>query len=207
MGLGLALVARLALLATLGWIMSLTRPMFAALGLEVTGQRLILIAGGLFLMGKSVFEIHEKLEGKPGDRTIGATAKSIGIVLLQVVVLDIVFSLDSVITGVGMVPKSVGGIPYLLVIAVAMVVTVGVMLFLAGPIGDFVNRHPTMKVLALSFLLLIGFLLVAEGLDKHVPKGYVYFAMAFSLGVEFLNMRIRKRVEPVHLHEPQAPAA
>ncbi len=198
-GLGLALLSRLALLFTLSWIMRLTQPLFGIFGFTVTGQKIILIAGGLFLMGKSIFEIHEKLESKPGDRTLGGTTRSVALILAQIAVLDVVFSLDSVITAVGMAQ-------YLVIMSAAMVIAVGVMLFFARPIGDFVMRHPTMKMLALSFLLLIGFLLVAEGFGQHVPKGYIYFAMAFSLGVEFLNMRLRKGEKPVQLHEPPIPS-
>lgn len=205
-GLGLALVARLALLGTLGFIMSLTRSLFVVGPFDATGKNLILLLGGLFLMGKAVFEIHEKLESKPGDRTVSSKGGSLLTVLVQIMILDIVFSLDSVITAVGMVPKDPGtGAPYLMVIVVAMVLTVAVMLFFAAPVGNFVNRHPTMKILALSFLLLIGFLLVAESFGKHVPKGYIYFAMAFSLAVEFLNMKLRKKEEVVKLHEPPVP--
>lgn len=210
LGLGLALVARLGLLFTLSWIMGLTKPLFTVplLGAEMTGKSLILVLGGLFLMGKAVFEIHEKLESEPGDRTVGQVSRSLGMVVLQVALLDIVFSLDSVISAVGMAPKSSplpDGQPYLWVIVVAIVATVVVMLFFAAPVGKFVDRHPTLKMLALSFLLLIGFLLVAEGIGKHIPKGYVYFAMAFSLGVEMMNMRLRKVHRPVQLHEPPAP--
>lgn len=199
-GLVLALISRLALLFALSWIMRLTKPLFSVMGLEVTGQKLILIAGGLFLMGKAIFEIHEKLESKPGERTVGGgPGRSIVLILIQIAVLDIVFSLDSVITAVGMAQ-------YLMVMVVAMVIAVGVMLFFAAPIGNFVMRHPTMKMLALAFLMLIGFLLVAEGLGKHVPKGYIYFAMAFSLGVELLNMKLRKAEKPVVLHEHPVPS-
>jgi predicted tellurium resistance membrane protein TerC len=199
LGLILALGIRLGLLGAIKWIMGLTSVLFtvslevAKFKLDVTGQSLILLVGGLFLMGKSTHEIYDKLEGEHGDPKAGGGAASFGLILVQILLLDIVFSLDSVITAVGMAQQFV-------VMATAMVIAVGVMLAFAGKIGDFVNRHPSMKILALSFLLLIGVMLMAEGLGQHVSKGYIYFAMAFSLLVELLNMRFRKKQSPVHLH-------
>ncbi|MDP2313492.1 MAG: TerC family protein [Pseudomonadota bacterium] len=194
LGLGLALVMRLGLLFALSWIMGLTEPLFSLLGKGFSGRDLILLFGGLFLVGKSAHEMFEKLE--VGSEQHGAGKKgaaSAAAVLAQILVLDIVFSLDSVITAVGMASQ-------LWVMATAMIVSVIVMLKFAKPIGDFVERHPSMKILALSFLLLIGVLLVAEGFGEHVGKGYIYFAMAFALGVELVNMRVRKNLAPVHLH-------
>jgi predicted tellurium resistance membrane protein TerC len=196
LGLSLALIFRLGLLFALSWVMGLTAPLFAVLGKGFSGRDLILLGGGLFLMAKSTHEIYEKLEGvneeaaaRPGGRATGA----FGWILVQILVLDLVFSLDSVITAVGMAQ-------HLIIMVIAMVVAVGLMLVFAGAIGDFVNRHPSMKILALAFLLLIGFMLVAEGTGQHVGKGYVYFAMAFSFVVELLNLRLRKRSKPVELH-------
>jgi len=184
LGLGLALVTRLGLLFAISWVMGLTAPLFAVLGRAVSGRDLILLGGGLFLMAKATFEIHDKLETSghapaPGGRS------SYWLVIAQVAVLDIVFSLDSVITAVGMAR-------HLPVMVAAMLVAVGVMLVFAGAVGRFVERHPTMKMLALSFLILIGVMLVAEGLGHHIDKGYIYFAMAFSLLVELLNLKLRK---------------
>ncbi len=185
-----ALVTRLLLLLSLKWLMGLTAPLFAAAGIEFTGRSLILLAGGLFLIGKSVHEIHNKLEGPGETAEAEADAKKARgqfiALFVQIIIVDIVFSLDSVITAVGMAND-------LPVMIAAMVVSVGVMLLAAGPIARFVDRHPTVKILALSFLILIGVLLVAEGLGQHVSKGYVYFAMAFSLGVELLNLRFKKK--------------
>jgi predicted tellurium resistance membrane protein TerC len=194
LGLGLALLIRLGLLGAIKWIMGLTAPLFTLWGTDLTGQKLILLGGGLFLVGKSTHEIYEKLEGEDahGSSAAGGTAK-FGITLAQILILDIVFSLDSVITAVGMAQQ-------FSVMAVAMVIAVCVMLVFAGAVGDFVNRHPSMKILALSFLLLIGVMLIAEGAGQHVSKGYIYVAMAFSLLVEVLNMRFRKKQKPVHLH-------
>jgi predicted tellurium resistance membrane protein TerC len=196
-GLVLAMLTRLALLFSLTWVMTLTEPLFAALGKEVSGRDLILIGGGLFLLWKSVHEIHNSLEGEEESRDAAAAA-TFGGVIAQIAVVDIVFSLDSVITAVGMVQE-------IAVMVAAIVVSVGVMLFAAGPIGEFVDRHPTIKMLALSFLILVGVALVGEGWDLHIPKGYIYFAMAFSVAVEMLNIRIRARQrEAVHLRK-QAP--
>jgi len=198
-GLGLAMVMRILLLVSLSWIMGLTEPLFTLplMGRAVTGRDLVLIVGGLFLVAKSTHEIHQKLEGEAGQVST-RTAASFGAVIVQILLLDIVFSLDSVITAVGMVEE-------IAIMVAAVVVAVGFMLVFAGPISGFVERHPTVKMLALSFLLLIGFALVAEGFGQHIPKGYIYFAMAFSLGVEMLNLRLRRRTEPVQLHERITP--
>jgi predicted tellurium resistance membrane protein TerC len=194
LGLGAALGTRLALLMAITWLMGLTADLFALLGQGFSGRDLILGIGGLFLIGKATFEIHDKLEADhEAQGTFGGKA-SFGWTILQIALLDIVFSLDSVITAVGMAQ-------HIHVMVVAMVLAVGVMLIFAGPIGKFVEDHPTVKMLALSFLILIGVMLVAESLDQHIPRGYVYFAMAFSLGVEMLNLRLRRKAEkPVHLH-------
>jgi len=198
LGLSLAMFSRIALLLSLAWVMTLTAPLFSVLDKEISGRDLILVLGGLFLLWKSTFEIHGSLEGEE-HRKSGTAAASFGSILAQIAVIDIVFSLDSVITAVGMVSE----VP---VMVIAIVIAVGVMMFAAGPIGEFVDRHPTIKMLALSFLILVGVALVAEGLDFHIPKGYIYFAMAFSVAVEVLNLRLRARVaEPVKLHR-QLPA-
>jgi len=189
-GLALALFMRLALLASLSFIVRLTDPLFTVIGQEISGRDLILLGGGLFLIGKATFEIHEQLEGDTAHHgAAGRTAATFGSVIIQILLLDAVFSLDSVITAVGMADE-------LLVMAAAVIIAVGVMLVAAGPLSNFVGRHPTVKMLALSFLLLIGTSLVAEGLDVHVPKGYIYFAMGFSVFVEMLNLRIRGRHDP-----------
>lgn len=193
-GLGAALIMRILLLLSVSWIASLTEPFFTVLGFEVSGRDLILALGGLFLIYKATHEIHAKLEGEEGhaEAQAGATFSS---VIVQIMLLDIVFSLDSVITAVGMAEA-------LWVMITAVVVAVGVMLFAAGPISEFVNRHPTVKMLALSFLLLIGFSLVVEGLHFHIPKGYIYFAMGFSILVELLNLRLAsKSRKPVQLKQ------
>jgi predicted tellurium resistance membrane protein TerC len=193
LGLALALVSRLGLLFAISWVMGLTAPLFEVLGKSFSGRDLILLGGGLFLVAKATHEIHDKLETSHGVEIQGGRAgAAFGLILAQIVALDIVFSLDSVITAVGMAD-------HIFVMVIAMVVAVGVMLIFAGRIGDFVHRHPTMKILALSFLLLIGVMLVAEGMGQHIGKGYIYFAMAFSLGVELINMRVRKAA-PVELH-------
>jgi predicted tellurium resistance membrane protein TerC len=194
LGLALAMAMRIALLFSVAWIMGLTAPWFAVAGTEVSGRDIILIVGGLFLLTKATHEIHASLEG-PHDRGTGRGVATFGSVLAQIVVLDAVFSLDSVITAVGMV-DDIG------VMVAAIVVAVGVMMLAAAPISAFVSRHPTVKMLALSFLILIGCVLVAEGFDQHIPKGYIYFAMAFALGVEMLNLRLRKPAEPVALRVP-----
>jgi len=184
LGLGLALVTRLGLLFAISWVMGLTAPLFTALGHAVSGRDLILLGGGLFLMAKATFEIHDKLETSGHAPSAGGRG-GYWLVIAQVAVLDIVFSLDSVITAVGMAR-------HLSVMVAAMVLAVGVMLVFAAAVGRFVERHPTMKMLALSFLILIGVMLVAEGVGQHIDKGYIYFAMAFSLLVELLNLKLRK---------------
>ena len=194
-GLALAMFMRIALLFSLSWVIGLTAPLFSVGEKEISGRDLILIAGGLFLLAKSTHEIHQKLEGVEGGSSsrVHASFKS---VILQIVLLDAVFSLDSVITAVGMVDQ-IG------VMIAAVVIAVGFMMIFAGPISRFVERHPTVKILALSFLLLIGVTLIAEGFEQHIPKGYIYFSMAFSLFVEFLNLRLRKSA-PVKMHEAYA---
>jgi predicted tellurium resistance membrane protein TerC len=194
LGLGLAMGSRILLLLSLAWIMTLTDPLFALPGTEISGRDLILIGGGLFLLWKSVHEIHNSLEGVESGRHAALQA-GFGAVLVQIAILDIVFSLDSVITAVGMVDE----VP---VMVAAIVLAVLVMMFSAKGIGDFVDRHPTIKMLALSFLIMVGMALVAEGLDFHVPKGDIYFAMAFSVAVEMLNIRMRGRMAPVKLRQP-----
>ncbi|MDX2052413.1 MAG: TerC family protein [Polyangiaceae bacterium] len=195
LGLSLALVLRLGLLLAISWVMSLTNPLFAIWGKTISGRDLILLLGGIFLIAKSTHEIYEKLE-VPHEEAAGTAAgkaAAFGWIILQILLLDIVFSLDSVVTAVGMASH----VP---IMVTAMLISVGIMLVFAGKIGDFVNNHPSMKILALSFLLLIGVMLTAEGWGSHVSKGYVYAAMAFSLLVELLNMRFRARKSPVALH-------
>jgi predicted tellurium resistance membrane protein TerC len=192
-GIVLALVIRIGLLFTLSWLMRLTAPLFAVMGNELSGRDLILLGGGLFLVAKAAHEMHAKLEGPdPEDVMRPPSVASASAVLAQILLLDIVFSLDSVITAVGMASQ-------LWVMIAAMIASVGVMLLSAGKIGDFVERHPTVKILALAFLLLIGVMLIAEGFGQHISKGYIYFAMAFALAVELLNMRLRKVQKAVHL--------
>jgi predicted tellurium resistance membrane protein TerC len=187
---------RIGLLASLAWMVKLTTPLFTVLGQGISGRDLILLVGGVFLLFKSTREIHERLEGDEAEASARAAASFVA-VIVQVLLLDIVFSLDSVITAVGMANQ-------LPVMIAAVVIAVGVMMFAAGPIGNFVARHPTIKMLALSFLLLIGMSLIAEGLGRHIPKGYIYFAMAFSVFVEMLNLWSRKKKgTPVKLHEPK----
>jgi predicted tellurium resistance membrane protein TerC len=196
-GLMLALVTRIALLCSISWVMSLTKVLFTmpVVNVDVTGKSLILLIGGLFLIWKSTHEIHEKLEGDDGHATDSRKVASFKAAIVQILILDIVFSLDSVITAVGMVQQ-------IWVMIAAVVIALGVMLVFAGSISDFVNRHPTLKMLALSFLILIGVMLVAESLNHHIPKGYIYFAMAFAFGVEILNLRVRSKSKPVELHQP-----
>jgi predicted tellurium resistance membrane protein TerC len=191
LGLALALILRIGLLLTLSWLMGLTKPLFSVLGQELSGRDLVLLAGGLFLIAKATHELYERVEHgdeseSPSKTATAAKTTSFGATLAQILALDIVFSLDSVITAVGMVPH----IPIMIT---AMVLAVIVMLIFADAVSGFINRHPSMKVLALSFLLLIGVLLVADSFDRHINKGYVYFAMAFSFVVEMINMRVRKR--------------
>jgi predicted tellurium resistance membrane protein TerC len=186
-GLLLAMGTRILLLFSLTWMMTLTQPLIALFGREISGRDLILIGGGLFLLWKSVHEIHNSLEGESDEQSGAAVRATFAGVLIQIAIIDIVFSLDSVITAVGLVDQ-------LSVMVIAIVAAVGVMMLAARPIGEFVDRHPTIKILALAFLILVGFALVAEGWDFHVPKGYIYFAMAFSVAVEMLNLRMRARV-------------
>ncbi|MEQ9021751.1 MAG: TerC family protein [Pseudomonadales bacterium] len=193
LGLGLAMLARLLLLFSLAWVMGLGEPLFALLGQEISGRDIIMLLGGLFLIGKSTLEIHNSLE-IPEHEAVSQMGAGFLSILAQIAVLDIVFSLDSVITAVGLVD-------HLSIMVIAIVLSVVVMLFAARPIGLFVDQHPTIKMLALSFLLLIGFTLVAESFGVHVPKGYIYFAMAFSIGVEILNLRVRKNSQVVQLNK------
>lgn len=193
-GLGLAMFTRVALLFSLAWLMGLTEPLLSVLGTDISGRDLILIAGGLFLLAKSTMEIHDKLEGAEGHGTVRAAA-SFGAIIFQILLLDIVFSLDSIITAIGMANQ-------LAVMVAAVVIAVGFMMLFAGKISAFVDSHPTIKMLALSFLILIGVALIGDGLDMHIPKGYIYFAMAFSVGVEMLNMKMRAKGKPVKLHQP-----
>jgi predicted tellurium resistance membrane protein TerC len=195
-GLALAMLMRIALLLSITWVMRLTDPLFTAAGQEISGRDLILLVGGLFLLAKSTHEIHTKLEGEAGHGS-ARVRPSFTSVIVQIMLLDIVFSLDSVITAVGMAED-------VAVMIAAVVIAVGVMLMAAGSISAFVERHPTVKILALSFLLLIGFSLVADGLGQHIRKGYIYFAMGFSIFVEMINLRVRAKAEPVHLHQPYA---
>jgi predicted tellurium resistance membrane protein TerC len=193
LGLALALIGRIGLLLSLSWVIRLTDPLFTILKEEISGRDLVLILGGLFLLAKATHEIHDRLEGEEGH---GSTrvAPSLASVLVQIALLDIVFSLDSVITAVGMVDQ-------ISVMVAAVITAVGFMMIFATKVSEFIHRHPSIKMLALSFLLMIGVMLVAEGLDHHIPKGYVYFSMAFSVFVEALNIRMRKKVSPVQLHE------
>ncbi len=199
-GLALAMVSRLALLFTLSWIMRLTTPLFEVLGQGISGRDLILLSGGLFLIWKATHEVHGALEGEePADGSPGATARAgFAATLVQIAIIDVVFSLVSVITAVGLVD-------HISVMVTAIVLTVALMMVAAKPIGEFVDRHPTVKMLALSFLILVGMALVAEGAGCHIPKGYIYFAMAFSVGVEMLNIRVRTRRKAVQLRKPDAP--
>ncbi len=193
-GIALAVITRILLLLSISWIIGLTEPLFAVIGFEVSGKDLILIVGGLFLLGKSTYEIHQRLEGVEGHASTKVKA-AFANVIIQIMLLDIVFSLDSVITAVGMVNEIV-------IMIIAVIVAAGVMIISSGPISEFVEQHPTIKMLALSFLLLIGFTLIVDGLHQHIPKGYIYFAMGFSVFVEMLNLRLRKvSAKPVRLHE------
>jgi predicted tellurium resistance membrane protein TerC len=191
-----AMGTRVLLLLGLAWLVGLTTPLFSALGEEISGRDLILILGGLFLLAKGTWEIHQKLEGEE-TRLSTSAAPAFASVIAQIMLLDVVFSLDSVITAVGMVRE-------IWIMVAAVVLAIALMLVFAKPVGDFVERHPTVKMLALSFLLLIGMALVADGLDRHIPKGYIYFAMGFSVMVEMLNLRLRRRAPPVQLHEEVA---
>ena len=194
-GLGLAVLTRILLLFSLTWLMGLTTPLFSVFHQDISGRDLILIAGGLFLLGKSTLEIHEKLEGEEGHAAAKVSA-AFGGVIVQILLLDIVFSLDSIITAIGMTAR-------MGIMAAAVIISVIFMILFSGPISQFVNRHPTVKMLALSFLLLIGVALIGEGFDQHIPKGTLYFAMAFSVFVEMLNLKIRRRQgAPLKLRQP-----
>ena len=197
-GLALALVMRVLLLLSLTWVMGLTSPLFSVFNHPISGRDLILIIGGLFLIGKSTHEIHGSLEGEEGHKSNKAVASFAG-VIVQIMLLDIVFSLDSVITAVGMVDN-------VWIMIAAVVVSIVAMMMFAGAIGEFVQKRPTIKMLALSFLLLVGVTLLAEGFHQQIPKGYIYFAMAFSVLVEILNLRLRKKTDPVHLHNAYSDA-
>jgi predicted tellurium resistance membrane protein TerC len=194
-GLFLAMFMRIGLLMVLSWIVGLTAPLFTVTGTDISGRDLILIAGGVFLVWKSTMEIHQLTEGEEGHASKAVKA-SFAAIILQIIIIDMVFSLDSIITAVGLVDE-------LAVMVAAVIASVGLMMLFARTIGDFVSAHPSIKMLALSFLLLVGVMLVAEGFDHKVPKGYIYFAMAFSVAVEMLNIRMRKKKSaPVKLHEP-----
>lgn len=197
LGLTLALVTRILLLLGISWIVGLTNPLFSVFGHPISGKDLILGIGGLFLIAKATHEIHDKLEGEEGHAS-RKVAPRFASVIIQILLLDVVFSLDSVITAVGMVNK----IP---VMIAAVIIAVAFMLLFSGYISAFINRHPTLKMLALSFLILIGVMLVAESFHQEIPKGYIYFAMAFSVGVEILNINLRRKTAPVHLHQPYSP--
>lgn len=192
-GLALAMFTRVGLLFSLTWLMGLTAPLFSVPGREISGRDLILIAGGLFLLAKSTMEIHDKLEGEEGHSSTRAAASFAGIIV-QILLLDIVFSLDSIITAIGMANN-------LAVMVLAVVIAVGFMMFFSGKISAFVEEHPTIKMLALSFLILIGVALIGDGMGMHIPKGYIYFAMAFSVAVEMLNLKARAKGKPVKLHQ------
>lgn len=207
-GLGLAMGTRILLLFSISWVIGLTDPLFGVAGVEISGRDIILLLGGLFLLAKATFEIHEKLEGEEPHAAGVVARASFGAIIVQILLLDVVFSLDSVITAVGMADE-------IAVMVAAVVIAVGVMLVSAGAISEFVNRHPTVKMLALSFLLLIGMSLVAEAFDVHIPKGYIYFAMGFSVFVEGLNLRVRTRkvrsapveLRATYVKEPEATGA
>ena len=187
-GLALAALTRIALLLSISWVMGLTDPWFSIMGRDFSGRDLILLGGGLFLLWKSVHEIHGSLEGDPEDHsTIKAAASTFGAVIVQIAIIDIVFSLDSVITAVGLVDQ-------VEIMIIAILLAVAVMMFAAGAVGRYVETHPTIKMLALSFLVLVGVTLIAEGWGFHIPKGYIYFSMAFAIGVEMLNLRVRRKV-------------
>jgi predicted tellurium resistance membrane protein TerC len=193
-GLAMAMLSRIMLLFSLTWLMGLTKPLFSIFHNEISGRDIILILGGLFLLGKSTLEIHDKLEGEEGHTSVRIKA-SFTSVILQVMLMDIIFSLDSVITAIGMVDK-------LVIMVIAVVLAVIFMILAVGRISSFVENHPTVKILALSFLLLIGVALIADGLDLYIPKGYIYFAMAFSVFIEMLNLKLRRQVVPLKLRQP-----
>ena len=196
LGLGLALVMRVILLFSLSWVIALTAPLFTVSGQDISGRDLILLLGGLFLLAKATFEIHENLEGEEGHASAKVTP-TFTAVIVQILLLDAVFSLDSVITAIGMVDQ-------VAIMIAAVIVAILFMMVFAGTVAHFVQRHPTVKMLALSFLLLIGLTLLVEAFDVHIPKGYVYFAMGFSVFVEMLNVRLRRKTKPVSLHERYA---
>ncbi len=187
LGLGFAMLTRLGLLFSLTWVMSLTHPFISPFGYDISGRDIILIGGGLFLLYKATVEIHQSVEGEDEEAELKTGSSNFLVVILQIAILDIVFSLDSVITAVGLVSQ-------ISLMAIAIIIAVGVMMFAAKSIGEFVENHPTVKVLALAFLVVVGVTLVMEGFEVHVPKGYIYFAMAFSLGVEMINIRMRKKI-------------
>lgn len=194
LGLSIALFMRIGLLMALTWVMGLKEPLIELMGRGFSGRDLFLLAGGLFLLAKATSEIHEKLEVDTPKHGPAFKASSLGLVLLQILALDLVFSVDSILTAIGMAEQ-------LWVMIAAIVIAIGVMLASAQPLSQFINRHPTLQMLALSFLILIGVMLVAEGFGQHISKGYIYFALGFSLGVEFLNLKLRKRHAPIQLHE------
>jgi predicted tellurium resistance membrane protein TerC len=199
LGIAMAVISRIALLLGITWVMQLTQPLFSIAEYAFSGKQLILLGGGLFLIAKATYEIHDKLEGaEEAHGKAGAAAKALASVVLQIMVIDIVFSLDSVITAVGMTP-------HIQLMIIAVIAAALVMLIFSGPISDFVHKHPTFKMLALAFLILIGVMLVAEGFGQHIDKGYIYFAMAFSLVVEVLNMRMRRKAPPVPLRHSELP--
>ncbi len=196
-GLALAMIMRLGLLFSIAWVVTLTDPWFTIFNEAISGRDLILIGGGLFLLAKATSEIHNSLEGIEEHHAGKVVVANLGSTLIQIAILDIVFSLDSVITAVGLAD-------HVSIMAIAIIIAVGIMLFAAKPIGEFVDEHPTLKILALSFLIMVGATLIIEGFDVHVPKGYIYFAMAFSVAVEMINLRMRKRMgrqAPVELHK------
>jgi predicted tellurium resistance membrane protein TerC len=198
LGIAMAVISRIALLLGITWVMRLTQPLFSVFEYAFSGKQLILLGGGLFLIAKATYEIHDKLEGAEEHGKTASAAKALAAVVLQIMVIDIVFSLDSVITAVGMTP-------HIELMIIAVVAAAAVMLIFSGPISDFVHKHPTFKMLALAFLILIGVMLVAEGFGQHIDKGYIYFAMAFSLVVEVLNMRMRRKAPPVALRHTELP--
>jgi predicted tellurium resistance membrane protein TerC len=202
LGLLLALIFRIALLLGITWIIGFTEPIFTIFELDISGRDLILMAGGLFLLAKSTSEIHHKVEGEEMAHEDGGqkATQSFSKIIVQIILLDMVFSFDSILTAVGLTQE-------ITIMIIAVVVSIIVMMTFAGKISDFINKHPTLQILALSFLILIGFMLVVEGFHVHVPKGYIYFAVAFSLLVEVLNMRLRKKSKPVQLHDQQMPPA
>jgi predicted tellurium resistance membrane protein TerC len=200
LGIAMAVISRVALLLGISWVMQLTQPLFSVLQYAFSGKQLILLGGGLFLIAKATYEIHDKLEGAEEEhgKTAASAAKALAGVVLQIMVIDIVFSLDSVITAVGMTP-------HIELMIIAVIAAAAVMLIFSGPISDFVHKHPTFKMLALAFLILIGVMLVAEGFGQHIDKGYIYFAMAFALVIEVLNMRMRRKAAPVDLRHSELP--